>query len=364
MTALLPQPPLERLVSYLKFEGWKLVSDNERWYILEGYEDIDGDPIEIILSKNDSTPDYRLYIQQTLDIVSSLTNKSPDVLAREVMHRERDILDTRIIDNTDITSTALKSAFNVVSGFKDLFVCATDSEQRDAKPFYQKAGSNPNRILDVVRFGHTFAGSFGYSIESPVKTQTDMFQAPLERRVMERIITGLVNADNAVKLADIGPLVNGYETGFSANMCDAILRTGDDHNTAIEYSVRWSEKYPVSDELRSVKCVQIDRNHYEFLQEASAKLREVQPKFVTIKGHVRNLRAPSDPQNADDPDRNVTIEWEMEEGISRKIVVRLESSEYAAAWNAHWNEQIVSVKGYIEGTKRQLSKPHDFKIIT
>ncbi len=363
MTALLPQPPLERLVSYLRFEGWKLVSDNERWYVLEGYEDIDGDAIEIILSKNDSAPDYRLYIEQTLDIVSSLTNKSLDMLAREIMHRERDILDSRITKNADVTSTALMSAFNAVSGLKDLFVCATDSEQRDAKPFYQKAGSNPNRILEVVRFGHTFAGSFGYSIESPVKTQTDMFQAPLERRVLERIVTGLVTTDKAVKLEDISPLVNGYETGFSANMCDAVLSMSDDHSIPIEYSVRWSDKYPVSTHLSAINSVYIEREHFEYLREASERLRDIIPEYVTVEGTIASLKSPDDPQSADVADRKVTIKWEMEEGKSRTIVVPLERNEYEEAWVAHWNKQVVSVKGFVQGSKRLLTDAKEFKVL-
>ena len=62
-------------------------------------------------------------------------------------------------------------------------------------------------MVEHYRFGHTFAGSFGYTIESPLIHESDVFRSefqdrlfeleaytdeevvvtPLERRVMERV---------------------------------------------------------------------------------------------------------------------------------------------------------------------------------
>lgn len=363
MIALLPPPPLERTVSYLKSEGWELVSNNDRWYVFEGYEDIDGDAFEIILSKNVSSPDFRLYIQQTLDILSSLTDKTPEMIAAEILRYDRDIFDSRITERADVCSVPLRSAIKAIAGLKQLFVCATDSEERDSLPYYPKIGSKSGRILDEVRFGHTFPGSFVYSIESPVKTQTDMFKSPLQRRVMERIVRGLATTDNAAKMQEVTLLVEGYETGFSANMCDAILSMSDDHNLEIEYSVKWSKKYPVAEDLRAISSVCIKRDHFEFLRFASDKLKDIKPEFVTIEGHIVSLRSPDDPQSEEDVERKVTINWQQNEDEPRKVAVPLERDEYLEAILAHKDNKLVSVKGYIEGTKRQLAEPRDFKIL-
>ncbi len=364
MIALLPPPPLERTVSYLKSEGWDLVSNNDRWYVFEGYEDIDGDAFEIILSKNISSPDFRLYVQQTLDILSSLTDKTPEMIAREIFLFDRDVFDSRIIENADPSSVPLLSAFKAISGLKQLFVCATDSEERDSLPYYPKVGSNPGRILDEVRFGHTFSGSFGYSVESPVKAQTDMFKAPLQRRVMERIARGLATTEEAVRLEDENLLVEGYETGFSANMCDAILSMSDDHNMEIEYSIKWSKKLPVAEDVRSLHSIIVQRHHFECLRAASEKLKHIKPEFVTIEGHIVSLRSPDDPQSEEDVERKVTINWHQDVDESRKVAVHLERDEYLEAILAHKDNKLVSVKGYIEGKKRQLAEPRDFKIVS
>lgn len=364
MIALLPPPPLERTVSYLKSEGWELVSNNDRWYVFEGHEDIDGDAFEIILSKNVSSPDFRLYIQQTLDILSSLTNKTPETIAAEILRYDRDIFDSRITENADPSSTPLRLAFKAISGLKQLFVSATASEERDSQPYYSNIGANSSKILDEVRFGHTFSGSFGYSVESPIKTQTDMFKVPLPQRVMERIVRGLVITDSATKIPDVTPLVDGYETGFNANMCDSILSMSGDHSMEIEFSIKWSKKRKnVPDDLRMINSVSIQKHHFEFLREASEQLKHIQPEFVTIEGHIVSLRSPDDPQSDEDVERRVTINWHQDEDESRKVAVQLERDEYLEAILAHKDNKLVSVKGYIEGPKRQLAEPRDFKIL-
>lgn len=364
MIALVSQPPLEQTVSYLKSEGWTLVSNNERWYVFEGYEDIDGEAFEIILSKNDSTPDYRLYIQQTLDIVSSLTDKTPETIAGEILRYDRDIFYSRITENVDPSSTPLSSAFKAIAGLKQLFVASYASEERGSQPFYSNIGANSSKILDAVRFGHTYPGSFGYSVESPVNTQIDMFKPPLPQRVIERIVRGLATTDKATKIPDVAPLLEGYETGFNANMCDAILNLSNDHSKAIEFRIKWSKKRRnLPEGLEAIKSVNIQQHHFELLQEASEKLKYTQPEFVTVEGRIVGLRSPHNPQSEDADERKVTVEWDLEDGNTRNVVVPLEKDEYLEALSAHKDNKSLSVNGYIRGTERQLTDPSDFKII-
>ncbi|MCY4538589.1 MAG: hypothetical protein OXE52_10215 [Chloroflexi bacterium] len=351
--------PTHQIKSYLERERWSLINENERWIIFQGDH-----PVDIALPKDISAPDYHVYVEHALKTLSSATGKTPDAIVNDILRYDRDIFDLRITENADPNSTPLRLAFKAISGLKQLFVCAADSEVKDAKPYYPRDGSNPRRILDEIRFGHTFSGSFGYSVESPIKTQTNMFMAPLPQRVMERIVIGLATTDKATKMQDVTPLIDGYETGFSANMCDAILSMSDDHSMAIEFSIKWSKKRKyVPDDLKEINSVNIQQNHFEYLKSASNLLRDIQPEFVTVEGTVASLKSPKGPQSADDVDRNVTIKWEMEEGKTRTIVVALETNEYAEAWSAHWDNRLVSVKGYIQGSERLLSEPRDFKVI-
>ena len=363
MIATLAPPPLEKTVTYLLSEGWELVSDNERWYVLEGCEDTEGEAFEVILSKNESSPDFRLYAQQTIDIVASLTDKAPEVIVAEINRYDRDILDTRIVDSADTCSVPLRYAIQAIAGLKRLFVSAADSELWDSKPHYAEACPSSDRILDEVRFGHTFSGSFGFSVESPVRARTDMFSPPIQRRVMERIVRGLASVEAAANRGDLQPLEDGYLKGFSANMCDAILSMTNDRDLELECGIRWSKKEAVSDDVSAFRCVTLRKEHFECLRKASEKLKSIQPELVTVEGHIVSLRSSDDPQSEDAIERKVTVSWHRDNGNSRNIVITLDRDQYLAAITAHRDNSLLSVKGYILGAERQLAEPREFRIL-
>ena len=286
--------PVQHIASYLQYQGWELAHQNRRWLIFHGRKGASGDRFEIVLPKDIDESDYRFYVGQAINILSSLNKQTPattanDILRYDLNKYDRDIFNIRIIDSADMSSIPLRLAHRAISGIQDLFASATLSEVKEPVPYFPRVRSNPSNILDTVRFGHTFPGSFGYSVESPVNIQNsgqlDMF--PLQRRVMERIVRGLVTADIAAIKGDPGPLLAGYRTGFSANMCDAILSISDDHNgVEIEYSIEWSNEFVVSEDLRMVRRVYIQQDHLARLAEASVIMRQVQPELVTVEGFI------------------------------------------------------------------------------
>ncbi|MDE2749991.1 MAG: hypothetical protein OXI34_13605 [Chloroflexota bacterium] len=363
--------PVEHIASYLQFQGWELAHQNRRWLVFHGRKSTSGDPFEIVLPRDIDESDYRFYVGQAIKILSSLNRQTPattanDILRYDLNKYDRDIFNIRILDNADMSSIPLRLAHKAIAGLQELFASATISEEKKPRPYFPRVRSNPSKILDMIRFGHTFSGSFGYSVESPVKIQNpgqqDMF--PLQRRVLERIVRGLVNADKAAKDQKVEPLLDGFEFGFSANMCDAILGISDDHNkVAIEYSIEWSNEIVVAEDLRTFKGVYIQQDHLEFLAQASEIMRQVQPELVTIEGHIVNLRSPDDPQSEADVDRKVTVEWNKDDGTTRKVVVKLDKEQYNEALTAHKYNRLLSVTGLIEDTERELCMPRDFKII-
>ena len=357
-TAQVYELPLDCIKSYLKDADWTVINENEKWLVFGGHESSD-----IAWPKNTLAPDYCVYVDQALNTLSALEGKAPDSIANDILRQDRDVLNTRVSKNVDLTSISLRTAMQIMSGLQKLFVTATDSEERKSKPFYHRSGANPGGVLDEVRFGHTFSGSFGYSVESPVKTQTDMFKPPLQRRVMERIARGLANTEEAAQLQDVQPLVDGYLTGFSANVCDALLGMSDDYNVAIHYSISWSKKILAPEELRTNPSISLRREHFEYLKQASDLLKEIKPEFVTVEGHVINLRSPSNPQSEEDIERKITIKWERDDGTSRNVMVLLTPDEYSEAWSAHWETRMISVNGYIQGSARDLADPSDFKVL-
>lgn len=355
--------PTQHIKSYLEREHWSLVNENDRWIVFQSDH-----PVDIALPKDTLAPDYHVYVEHALKTLSSASGQPLDTIVNAILRYDRtkydlDILRARLMAHVYRSSLALRVATNFIAGLRLFLISATDPEVRDPKPWYEKAGSNPGDVLDEIQFGHTFASSFGFSIESPVKTPTNMFEPPLQRRVMQRIARGMIATEKAVMMENESPLVEGYETGFNANMCDAILSMSDDYDMEMVYTIEWSQKYPVADDLKAVSSVSISRDHFELLKVASAQLKNIKPEFVTVEGHIVSLRSPHNPQSEDADERRVTVAWEMENAKSRKIVVPLERDEYLEAISAHKDNKRLSVKGYIRSSDRQLAEPSDFKII-
>ena len=83
---------VEHITSYLEHSGWQLVNQNERCYVFEGYKDVDDNPFEIVLPINESAPDYPVYVEHTVRILSALTDRTAEAVTREILHYDRDVL--------------------------------------------------------------------------------------------------------------------------------------------------------------------------------------------------------------------------------------------------------------------------------
>lgn len=106
MNASVYELSAKHITSYLEHSGWRLVNRNERCYVFEGYKDVDGNPFEIVLPINESAPDYPVYVEHTVRILSALLDKSPDSVANDLVFFDRDLLTIDV--DSGIKSEALE----------------------------------------------------------------------------------------------------------------------------------------------------------------------------------------------------------------------------------------------------------------
>ena len=370
------QLPLDSLVSFLQLRGWELVDGNDRWYVFLGYEDAQGSPLEIVLPKNPDAPDYGIYVKTAVDLLSALDDTEPVSKVNDILSFDRDVLLVRNVEIIDSTSIPINLATKQVAQLRRLVAFAACSEE-DAKPHFNAQLNIARRMVEHYRFGHTFSGSFGFRLESPVGSEQmyvqkalhgdipDKVIIPLERRVMERILRGLVATRTAVEQRQVDLLINSYAQGFNANMCTAMLQISDDQKQPIEYSVRWSPKIRVSEDVANVGNIQIQTRHYEYLKQAARELRKLEPEHITIEGTVIALSSPDDPLTSNVIDRSVVIKWYRTRRRPIQVRVVLDKDDYIEAHKAHLDWNTISVSGIIQnvGGSWRLSEPHNFKII-
>jgi len=223
---------------------------------------------------------------------------------------------------------------------------------------FDQPDSSLDAVMDKFYFAHTFQGSFGLSIEVPIvveKSQIGLFEAPIERKVTERIVRGLSFAERAVKEDNIDIIVNNYETGFNSRMCEALVGLGEESNSSIEIGINWALSFSPSEDVASAKKYIINDRFTEAFREAAVKLREVEPVDSVILGTIINLHC-TDLSN-DTRHRTIIIKHIHEEYGRIEVRVNLNTSMYLQALEAHKVNKKVEVKGKLERSGSVWSVP-------
>ncbi len=365
------------LTQYLAFYGWSHES-SDKWQVFRKYTDNTSDSTyKIMLPVDTSVPDLNVYLSNAINLLGTLSDIKPEEMLRQICLFNRDVLKIRNQETGEYNSITLKLAANQVFQFKQLIAFSACSERDPRTHFTTKLGiARP--VLDHYRFGHTFRGSFGFTIESHIMRSSMSYQTsfpgfedmeqvtPIERRVMERIIRGLLITQRATDEQDIQPLIESYPEGFNANMCDAIVGIVSDSKARMEYSVQWSPKLEPSPDVKDPGKIEIREDSYVILRNASSQLRALQPEHVTLRGHVIGLLSWDVPTGIRARDRSVTI-YGFNPATQRqgRTIVILEREQYMEAGKAHLAGNLIEIGGVLQrvGLTWKLAEPHDFKIL-
>src|ERR1017187_10294241 len=246
---------VQDLALYLRKLRWQRVQHpNERLLVFEHGAD---DDLKIVLASSDDYDDSPGLIRNALELLAETQSVDIQQIVRAVHAIDRDILAVRFVGpQASSAGLRLDTATTLVLQLRDLLAYAACVEE-SPRPYFVRATSIGRQYTQSCIFGHTFPGSFGFTIESPtgpapLSAPADTPQ-PFERRVVTRVLRGINDLRQALLSGEPELLVAGYETGLNANLCEVLeetLKHADD--AEMEYSVAWSPEWPVPDELRGV----------------------------------------------------------------------------------------------------------------
>jgi hypothetical protein len=312
-------------------------------------------------------------------MLAAVEGEAPETTIKRIAYHDRDVLSIRNMETGEQESIALRLASKQVQQLKRLVEYSASSEQ-DPRPHFNIPLSIARRMVSHYRFGHTFAGSFGFTVESPLIGSPYIYRQeallpdteevvllPTERRVMERIVRGLMTAREATAERDLSLLVKGYSDGFNANMCEAIVALSKNRTMPIEYNVLWSPKLTPSEDVKVPGDILLREMGYLYLEEAARELKGLEPEQVTVIGPVKGLSSRDDPLGSRRTPRSIVVRWtNRPEGRPVDVIVVLDSREdYVEAHEAHLSWTPIQVSGTIErvGNVWRLSGPHDFQVL-
>jgi hypothetical protein len=368
------------LTLYLKETGWKLIKQQASQLVYEGKFDDNGEPIQIVLPRGDDPGDVSRRIAETISLLSAIESKSPYEIIRSINAMNKDIP----VFKPKTDRIPLQKAAAYVDKIRQFVnYCAT--VENDTRKNYEHSTKSGREFVERdCFFGHTIKGSFGFTVETtlPPRSQITLDGKkrtphkvgeeeipPFQRRVMQRLVRGIKYANDSVMESDPDILIQNYETGLNANMCDALDDIIEEFkDTDTEFNILWSPNYEPDENLKEARII-LNANTQKYLKIASQSLSGAsEPKHIILKGKIVELKRSEvkrsyfeDDEESEETD---TIKIRDDE-TGKQVKVLLIESDYKNACDAHKENKSVSIGGILERDKRQwiLRNPQNFEVV-
>lgn len=365
---------ITNLRRYLISRGWKNIEHpNKRIDVMTSPEE-HGDHSQLSIPRSSELRDSSELINEAINLIAAYEQSPVEKIVDHVLRWDRDIIRTRfikVLGHED--SLPLGIAANAVSSLKEFLGYAAHTHT-NPRPFFDRAGAYSAIFANHCLFGHTFKGSFGLTIECPLEVPPEFKMdeieptVPIERQIVERIANGLVTLRESIASDSIDPMLAGYLTGFSANMCRKLAEIYEDADgRRVEYDISWSPQLTSPCE-HTWKPMIFDGRAYEFARVAAGALEKAEefPDSV-IKGRIVVLKSETPPglDEQAEFEHIITMSWEREKGQTVKIRVPLSPQQYIEACDAHKEGRPIQIQGTPEkaGKFWTLTRPHDFEVL-
>lgn len=347
-----------RLIArYLLFKGWQEETLRSGVSRFTAPDSTDGSEIEIFLGKGKSADRDLGFALSTISDYYAIDVASA---AGEIRALAYDVISSRIPSEYIRDDTIeLRIASEYLEKMKSLLAVAASTELSEGQPF-QRLRKEGASFADKCRFGHTFRGSFGLVIESPVGLNDNpalletLEKVPFARRVIKRIDRGFRSLVSAVLVEDSREIVR-EANGFSSNMCDAVVELMEGIEVSrFDMSIKYSPEWETKSSIQRAEF-HLEHGQISYLKEAAKLLRvDDEPKEAKIVGKVRRLETEGNPADLFDVDANREIEVSHVSDDERIIHVkaRLTPADYLQALDAHREGKYVSLVGTLSKTGR------------
>jgi hypothetical protein len=366
-----------RLTAFLIRKGWQQVNHpNDKLLVFQGLSLHIGQPVTVVFPSNAAFSDYFPKLNDTLRLLSKHLEIPLPKVVDYVSHWDRDVMRIRIQAEVDEDQLLpFGDAVELINKYKDFMAFAACTEA-DPKKFYGRLSKTGKEFADRCKFGHTFIGSFGITIESPISIDPQLplpgFDPPrpFHRAVTERIATGYLNLNEAVKKEDPSIIVNNHLQGFSGNMCEILADIYDTMDgREVQHSIAWASELTPPKILEDINT-QISTQSYEMLKSAAVDLQKVDKpdEDKIVFGRIIQLRSkvpPVETSGDASATRIIVISWDIEKQNTINLHIELPIDEYRAACDAHKNGREVRVIGKPQkhGKFWYLLEHHSFTVL-
>jgi hypothetical protein len=355
--------------AYLAANGWQQQSSNSTDSATAAVIWTKGNELEVSLPLRPDYLDYRQRMREVIDTLRKVEERPKSQVIADVASSGFDVMRVRVASPDASEGTLpFDEAAQIVSRSRDMVLAAACSTVAPRIYYPARKPREANEYLRRLRFGQTERGSFVFSILSPVAPrlgsgQPDLdLDEPFDRRVVEKLLSGITGVRNAAVVAtttnDVTSFERSVEQGVSANLCEALagLTGYQDLEHDVEINFSWALTRPKANERQT-----ITREYAQLIREAATVLKAKAPEedFMAI-GSVITLNRPSGAQTGQ------VVMAVLQDGQARKVSMNLDSTDYQAAYEAHGAREHISVVGTLvkEGRMYNLRDPRNIRRLT
>lgn len=330
--------------------------------------------IELIVPRDQAGADFDRRLEGALITLSQVEDHDVQQMIELVRSVGFDLVRSAIPDELVLNDTIhLQRAQNFVRGMRELLAATATTEMRPLA-FYGRLSREAVEYSDKCRFGHTYRGSFGFTIESPVapKKEETLFgfdpAPPFERRVVQRLATGIQQICDAANRDDLDPLRSGFSEGFGANGCERFAALI--HATAysgMSFGFSFSPEWSLPEKLQGSAEFFVGPKHIEVARAAAQALRGELPELpVEIYGAVVRLQNEEDPSDlsAATSEGEISVLYASEDYGDIHVRISLPPAEYLKAVEAHRLGRAIRLKGKLahKGRYWYLTNPSSLTV--
>lgn len=349
LSTLISRVKLYDLQLYLTSHGWSKVAFDRKKMQFFVMRSEDSNGLRIMLPATDKYIDISDRITQAIEVLSQIEERSVVDVCMDLLTTTSDSLRVRLqIPNTK-TSIPIENASRHVKSIKNLLLYSACSEIKNL-PHFEHPIPAAQGMLTSFEFCHTFQGSFGFEVSSTVvkeNTTADFFEAPANRKIVERIARGLISLEKAVSFEDPDIMIKSYETAMNARMCDAVSQIGLGGELNFGVDIDWASAVKPEEDVLKFKSQYIGEEHVSMLNYVSEKLKIIAPELKSISGLVVNLHCTTNPTDGA-ARRIIAIKVNHTEFGVIEVQLALGSEAYQLALSAHSEGKRLAATGQLQ----------------
>lgn len=306
------------------------------------------------------------YLFHIFETLCDFEGRKQEVIIESIINVDKDIWKISLAKGMNIGSLDLNDVEEIIKSIKSLFSYSASSEQ-ETKPYFEKSLSTGKSFVKECKFGHTYAGSFGFTIITPIDNpeyQTleigidDKLSVPLGRRINERILKSLELINKEEEIEDITQV---YEETLNANMCIALKKLLEISKADVEYSVQFSPLCDIPPAMKDKSTICIKQSGVNYLDSVYKKMHTEYEliKNFTLRGIIRELKGKKSEGDDDNSDYNIIITGDIGNRDEERIHITLNEKDYVKACELHKEsvkrktEKLIKISGNLRRTKQK-----------